>query len=123
MNISQAASLIIKSSLIGKDGKVYVLNMGDPIKIYDFVVSMIRKHGSHQQEDDIVITGLRPGEKLHEELYYKHEKIKALDSTVFEWQLKRMDFKVEQFKSFFDEFPDTSNEAAIKKFLDSIKIE
>ena len=123
MNISQAASLIIKSSLIGKDGKVYVLNMGDPIKIYDFVVSMIRKHGSHQQVDDIVITGLMPGEKLHEELYYKHEKIKALDSTVFEGQLKRMDFKVEQFKSFFDELPDTSNEAAIKKFLGSIKIE
>jgi len=123
MNISQAASLIIKSSLIGKDGKVYVLNMGDPIKIYDFVVSMIRKHGSHQQVDDIVITGLMPGEKLHEELYYKHEKIKALDSTVFEGQLKRMNFKVEQFKSFFDELPDTSNEAAIKKFLGSIKIE
>ena len=43
--------------------------------------------------------------------------------AVFEGQLKRMNFKVEQFKSFFDELPDTSNEAAIKKFLGSIKIE
>jgi FlaA1/EpsC-like NDP-sugar epimerase len=83
MNISQAANLIIKTSLIGEGNRLYVLNMGKPVKIYDFLIKMIDKYGEPKQKDLIIITGLQPGEKLEEELSYHNENIKPLDEDIF----------------------------------------
>ena len=121
MNISQAANLIIKTSLIGKAGNVYILNMGEPIKIYDFIVSMINKHGDKDQINDIKIIGLMPGEKINEELYYDHENVKALDDTIFVGTYKKLNFDINAFESFFENI-DVSDEIGIRRYINSIKI-
>lgn len=121
MNINQAANLIIKASLIGSTGKVYILNMGEPVKVYDFLVSMIKKYGSKDQENDIIITGLKPGEKINEELFYDHENIQVLDNSIFVGNLAMINFDVEAFESFFEK-AEMIDEKAIKAYLYQIKI-
>ncbi|MGC8806550.1 MAG: polysaccharide biosynthesis protein [Thiomonas sp.] len=68
MTIPEAAQLVLQAGLMGKSGEIYVLDMGEPVKIVDLARLMIRL--SNKTEDDIPIhfTGLRPGEKLYEEL-------------------------------------------------------
>ena len=75
MTIPEAASLVIQAGSMAKGGEVYVLDMGEPVKIVDLACSLIRLSGrtvlSDEQPDgdiEIVFTGLRPGEKLYEEL-------------------------------------------------------
>ena len=67
MSIPEAAQLVLQAALMGKGGEIYVLDMGEPVKIADLAREMIRLSGF--SEDDIAIsyTGLRPGEKLYEE--------------------------------------------------------
>jgi len=122
MNITQAVNLIIQASLIGKASQVYVLNMGQPVLMYDFLVSMIKKYGTEEQLDDIVITGLRKGEKQTEELYYAHENIQSFDDNLFVGAFGDNNFQVEEFKAFFDSLEDTSDETALKKYIESLGI-
>lgn len=122
MNINQAATLTIKASVEGESGKVYILNMGKSIIIYDFLISMIKKYGSKDQESDIIITGLKSGEKIKEELFYDHEKIKEFDKSMFEGDLKKIDFDIDKFEVFFKNLKDTTNEKAIRTMLKKIKI-
>jgi FlaA1/EpsC-like NDP-sugar epimerase len=69
MTIPEAATLVIQAGAMAKGGEVFLLDMGEPIKIYDLAVQMIRLHGMEPHEDvKIEITGLRPGEKIYEEL-------------------------------------------------------
>ena len=122
MNITQAVNLIIQASLIGKASQVYVLNMGQPVLMYDFLVSMIKKYGTEEQLDDIVITGLRKGEKQTEELYYAHENIQSFDDNLFVGAFGDNNFQVEEFKAFFDSLEDTLDETALKKYIESLGI-
>ena len=66
MTIPEACSLVLKASAMGEDGNIFVFDMGKPVKIYDLAKQMIMLSGMHDVQ--IVITGLRPGEKLYEEL-------------------------------------------------------
>ena len=66
MTIPEACSLVLKASAMGEDGNIFVFDMGKPVKIYDLAKQMITLSGMHDVQ--IVITGLRPGEKLYEEL-------------------------------------------------------
>ena len=75
MSIPEAAELVIQSSAMAKGGEVFVLDMGDPVKIYDLAVAMIKFSGLSVKNEKtntgdikIEISGLRPGEKLYEEL-------------------------------------------------------
>ncbi len=75
MSIPEAAELVIQAGAMAEGGEVYVLDMGEPVKIIDLARRMIRLHGRQVKEDgapedgvEIVFTGLRPGEKLYEEL-------------------------------------------------------
>ena len=69
MTIQEAAQLVIQSGAIAKGGEIFVLDMGQPVKIYDLAVDLIKLSGLKLNEDiEIEITGLRPGEKLYEEL-------------------------------------------------------
>ncbi|WAC74951.1 nucleoside-diphosphate sugar epimerase/dehydratase [Roseateles sp. SL47] len=68
MTIPEAARLVLQAAAIGEGGQVMVLDMGDPVKIVDLARDMIRLAGRSEQEIGIQFTGLRPGEKLYEEL-------------------------------------------------------
>lgn len=68
MLISEAAQLVLQAGLMGQGGEIFVLDMGEPIKIIDLARDMIRLSGCTEDEIRIVFTGLRPGEKLFEEL-------------------------------------------------------
>ena len=68
MSIPEAAQLVMQAGMMGKGGEIFVLDMGEPVKIAELAKDMIRLSGFHQDEIKIAYTGLRPGEKLYEEL-------------------------------------------------------
>lgn len=76
MTISEASSLILQAGAMGKGGEIYVLDMGEPVKILDLAHNMIRLSGLEPEHDiKIEYIGLRPGEKMHEELFYAKEEL------------------------------------------------
>lgn len=75
MSIPEAVRLVIQAGAMAKGGEVFLLDMGEPVKIYDLALQMIRLSGLELGQDiDIEITGLRPGEKLYEELLIDTDK-------------------------------------------------
>ncbi|WP_273182578.1 MULTISPECIES: nucleoside-diphosphate sugar epimerase/dehydratase [Methylophaga] len=99
MTIPEAAALVIQAGAMGKGGDVFVLDMGEPVKIVDLARRMIHLSGFTIRDNDnpngdieIAYTGLRPGEKLYEELLIgdnvsatEHEKIMRAEESVIEW--------------------------------------
>ena len=76
MTIPEASQLVLQSGAMAKNGELYVLDMGKPVKILDLTENMIRLSGLEPYKDiDIIETGLRPGEKLYEELLIKNEEL------------------------------------------------
>ena len=81
MTIPEASQLVLHSAAIAKNGELMVLDMGQPVKIYDLAVGIIKMSGFEPDKDiQIVETGLRPGEKLYEELLVKDERLTKTDN-------------------------------------------
>ena len=68
MSIPEAAQLVLQAGLMGNGGEIFVLDMGEPVRIVDLAREMIRLSGFNESDIRIVFSGLRPGEKLYEEL-------------------------------------------------------
>jgi FlaA1/EpsC-like NDP-sugar epimerase len=78
MTIPEAAQLVIQAGSLGRHGEIFVLDMGEPVRVVDLARDLIRLSGLREGEDiDIEITGLRPGEKLYEELLVSEEGTRA----------------------------------------------
>ncbi len=73
MSIPEAAQLVLQAGLMGKGGEIFVLDMGEPVKIVDLAKDLIHLSGLSEDEIKIEFTGLRPGEKLYEELLADNE--------------------------------------------------
>lgn len=81
MTIPEASQLVLTSGAMAKHGELFVLDMGKPVKILDLAENMIRLSGFEPYRDiDIIETGLRPGEKLYEELLMKTEELDKTDN-------------------------------------------
>jgi FlaA1/EpsC-like NDP-sugar epimerase len=75
MTIPEATSLVVQAGAMGGRGQVYVLDMGEPVKILDLARQMIRLSGKDESQVPIVFTGSRAGEKLHEVLWNEGEEV------------------------------------------------
>lgn len=96
MTIPEATQLVLQTGSIGNGGEIFVLDMGEPVRIVDLAEELITLSGMTPYDDiDIVFTGLRPGEKLFEELLIagegvmptSHAKIKVLESLQFDLEV------------------------------------
>lgn len=100
MTIPEASQLVLQSGAMAKNGELYVLDMGKPVKIWEMAENMIRLSGFEPYKDiDIVEIGLRPGEKLYEELLIKTEELdKTTNSLIFIERDKPQDKDIIQHK-------------------------
>ena len=113
MTIPESCQLIMQAGVMGKGGEIFVLDMGQPVKIAYLAERMIRLSGKAPGKDiEIVYTGLRPGEKLYEELFYEQEQLNSTEnkkillaqSTPVEWErLSRLIDAMEQACENYDE--------------------
>lgn len=98
MTIPEAAQLVLEAGYIGKGGEVFVLDMGKPVKIIDLAKKMIEFSGLKLGKDiGIKITGLRPGEKLYEELLYDIDSCnKTQNEKIYISNIKEEDINIEK---------------------------
>lgn len=110
MTIPEAVSLVLQASLFAKGGEIFVLDMGKPVKIYEMAENLIRMKGYKPNEDIMIeVTGLRPGEKLYEELLMDEEGLtKTANEKIFVGHPIAMDEM--KFFEELDELIDCSKE-------------
>jgi FlaA1/EpsC-like NDP-sugar epimerase len=82
MSIPEAVSLVLQASSYGEGGEIFVLDMGEPVRIVDLAKNMIRLAGFKEEDIAIEFTGLRPGEKLYEELLLSDEGLKETSNDL-----------------------------------------
>ncbi len=112
MTIPEASQLVLQAASMGNGGEVFVLDMGESVKIIDLARDLIALSGLEQDDIEIVFTGLRPGEKLFEELYFHdEERLPTGHPKVFSARHRpidsaAIDFVHEELDSVLDESPD-----------------
>lgn len=113
MTITEASQLILEASAVGEDGRIYVLDMGKPVRIAELAERLIRLSGKEPGTDiEIVYTGLRSGEKLHEELFHTDENItetqyqkihlaktRAIDSQLVQQVFSELELQLQHYDS------------------------
>lgn len=123
MTIPEAAQLVLQASVYANGGEIFVLDMGKPVKIYDLAVNLIRLSGYKPNIDiPIVVTGLRPGEKLYEELLMNEEGLgKTSHKKIFIGQPTFMDFEeLEKNLKILKDAVETKDNKAIVYALETV---
>ena len=117
MTIPEAAQLILQASVLGDGGEIFVLDMGSPVRIKFLAEQMIRLSGKTPYRDiDIKITGLRPGEKLYEELFHDQEQLQQTEhAKIFLARYREVDW--DKLTAAFDEFKVSCKRADTEKLL------
>ncbi len=120
MTIPEAVELVIQAGAMGKGGDVFVLDMGEPVKIYDLAVKMVQLSGLQVLDDnnpdgdiEIMYTGLRPGEKLYEELLVGDNVTETENKLIMCAQEEMIDW--ENLKPMLDELNEVSINAELAR--------
>jgi len=122
MTIPEAVSLVLTAGLMAKGGEIFILDMGEPVKIYDLACNLIRMKGYEPEKDiKIEIIGLRPGEKLYEELLMAEEGLQETDNKKIHIG-KPIEMDEEEFLEKLDHLIDKAedNMADIRKDIKDI---
>ncbi|MCK5304496.1 MAG: polysaccharide biosynthesis protein, partial [Candidatus Heimdallarchaeota archaeon] len=121
---TEAAQLVIQASILGKGGELFVLEMGDPYKMVDIIHRLFQIYG--YDKDDIKITkiGIRPGEKITEELFHSFEEpVLSQHNRIYICKMDNdiisKDF-IEKVKEFVNKADSLNNEDISKKMEDLI---
>lgn len=124
MTIGEACSLVLEASAMGKGGEVFLFNMGSPIKIAELAKKMIRLAGFIPGKDiEIIYTGLRPGEKLYEELLNDKEQViqthhmKILIARVAEYDFYSVNKAIDQLITTAYQYRDEDTVREMKKIV------
>ena len=113
MTIPEASRLVIQSGALAKGGEIFVLDMDKPIKIVDLAKNMIHLSGYTEEDIEIVETGIRPGEKLYEELLLEKEKKETqIFEKIFVGDIKG--FSLKEVTQLIEQLPEDESEVAKK---------
>ena len=122
MTIPEAVSLVLTAGLMAKGGEIFILDMGEPVKIYDLACNLIKMKGFEPEKDiKIEVVGLRPGEKLYEELLMSEEGLQETDNKKIHIG-KPIELDEEEFLNKLDRLIDKAedNMADIRKDIKDI---
>ncbi|URQ66887.1 polysaccharide biosynthesis protein [SAR86 cluster bacterium] len=130
MSIPEAAELVIQAGAMGEGGDVFVLDMGEPVNIYEIAKRLVNLSGMELKDEDnpegdieIIFTGLRPGEKLYEELLIGDNVTATKHSQILRAQEDFLSkVKLEHFLSLLKEAEESGDVKSLKKILEEVVI-
>lgn len=128
MTIPEASQLVIQAGAMGQGGDVFVLDMGEPVRIYDLATRMIKLSGLTVRDEqnptgdiEITITGLRPGEKLYEELLIGDNVLPTQHPRILRAQEKQLPLaQLEQYIQQFEQWIEAQNPAKARALLQTV---